>query len=211
MNTIDKSESIAPCACGAPALAPAGSGGFRGSWTIRCSNAECPAVVKAPERSATVLRWNALALARAHARTAKALIVIEGVASSRRTPLVANHTEAWVGTPAQSVSSDFDGWLPGCLLPLRDGGRYRCEVFELPSELQSVHEAHLPSDQSVRGERAEFFSMGKPVRNWKWPGDRRRKLVDPVGVWTDGLMVATTDGTLQIGRAYRVVVVHLPE
>lgn len=64
----------------------------------------------------------------------------------------------------------------------------------------------LPSDVIVRDQRAEFYSIGRSLPPLTFEEDRRIKLKNAVGIWTDGLMVTTTDGTLQAEAAYRVVI-----
>lgn len=92
-----------------------------------------------------------------------------------------------------------------CALWLEPDSRYQCEVFEAPG-LQGVSRMDLPSDVVVRDQRAEFYSIGRSLSPQIFEGDRRLKLKNAVGIWTDGLMVTTTDGALQADVAYRVVI-----
>lgn len=138
---------------------------------------------------------------------APAKIRIEGVAHTR---VRQGAHEGWVGEPALSITSDFMpgcAWLGYCALALQEGQRYRAEVFEWPA-LDGVPDKDLPRDRIVKGVSVEFYATAKSCQTMRWPADRRKSLPDLVGVWTDGLMVATAPGenSLQRGKAYRIVV-----
>lgn len=134
------------------------------------------------------------------------VLTIEGLAQRR----VRNGVqEAWVGGPDLTLSSEFEpgyGWLSQCALVLEPGVRYRACAYSRQSA--SVHAARRSKDVIVRGERVEFYTVALPVTRWKWPGDRRIKLSNTLGLWTDGLMLSLQDGerVLKLNGVYKVIV-----
>lgn len=162
-------------------------------------------MVQAADKPTAVSRWNNLSVAHQQKNSAP-LLVLEGLATVKGQ---GREELAVVGTPQQWVASNYDGNGRCCALRMQQGAAYRCEVFEVPA-LQGTPRAHLPSDQLNDGVSAEFYAQARTTSRIRWDGDRRIRIRNEVAAWTDGLGVSSTDGMLQVGHVYRVVVTKLP-
>jgi hypothetical protein len=142
------------------------------------------------------------------------VFVIEGTASDITTRSVRKKSRDCtqymrVGTMELNLTHEHERGWP-IALRLQEGACYRAEVYECKARVKTSTE--LPLDAKTE-DGLVFYSLARARLDSRDEADQRRVLKGYIGIWTDGLMVTTsnTDAAtaLKPGIAYKVIVRQL--
>lgn len=111
------------------------------------------------------------------------------------------------GTKDLYISHEHEAGWP-IALRLKPGQKY--EVVVEPAAVQARNFKELPRDQKLPDGGIVFHNFAQPMQEHRDPADMRRVVRGHVGIWTDGLMVSSSQeeaGTMfEVKKVYRVEV-----